>query len=921
MAVKTWVSALTLAAALGACSAQESPETLLERARTALAEGRANAAVVDIKTALQQEAGNPEARLLFGRAYLMQNDPASAVDEFRRAAEAGNEEAGALYARALVDAGRAAELIEHHENSDPAPRASDTRLYLAALARAYSDRGRVEAADAALESALARADGSADDAYLPVTQALVALRNTRETTLAAQLLEQATADYPDDAEAWSARADVARLDGDLAAAADFYARAAELRPSRLSDRLALVDVSLQLGRAAQAETELARLEKLIPDHPGVNFARGRMLVESGDYAAGLQELSRVLGNLPQHAGSLYLAGAANAREGNLATAQSQLTQFLEAQPGHLPARLELANVYMQMGEAVAAEEVLRRVIEADPGNTVALRLLASALGSQGLFAESAQVYAQLAELEPDAVDARVGLGTTQLLSGNSEGGLAELRAALAQDPDNDALHERLIATEMALGKVEEAQADVEAYREQSGDSLRARIYAGRAALQGDDSEAARELFNSVLEEEPHNRDANGGLAAIALMNSDVATARERFEDSLEGHPGDLATLMNLAVLAERSGDMAGMEQRLLEAIETNENALRPRVALARYRTGQGDPEAALRLLTAVEREHTGSFALQYGLASAHLANESPAFALDHARRALELQPRQPAALNLAARAEQANGRYEAAQAHIEGSLALREDTSVRKLLVENLLLQNKLDAAREQIEALPEAERDAPAAQLLLGRIAMAQERFDEAGQIFAQLFQQQADSVSLLHLTGSLWARGEQAQAIQRLNDWLAENPDDLEVRNQLATRHLELGDDSAARAEYTRLVDAAPDSPVLLNNLAWLERERNPELALEYIKRARELAPDSVHIIDTQAMVERARGNHEAALALSTRALAGAPGSSELRLNRALILVDAGRADEARELLEALLAEPESPQHDEARALLARL
>ncbi|MEQ8515620.1 MAG: tetratricopeptide repeat protein, partial [Chromatocurvus sp.] len=429
MTVRRWFAGAAIAATLAACSGQETPEELIDRARESLAAGKSNAAVIDIKTALQQEVDNPEARLLFGRAYMMQNDPASAVDEFRRAASKGNAEAEALYARALVAAGRAADLVEFHEESGST---SADPVYLAALARAYSTRGNVDAADMALGQAL---EAGVENAYVLVTHALVELRGTREIETAAALLERATEEYPEDAEAWSVRADVARLEGDLESAADFYARAAELNPARLADRLGLVDVSLQLGRMTQAEGQLARLEKVIPDHPGVNFARGRMLVESGDYAAGLQELSRVLGSMPQHAGSLYLAGAANAREGNFATAQSQLTRFLEVQPGHLPARLELANVYLQMQEPAAAEDVARRVLDADPENVVAMRLLASALGAQGLFAESAQVYADLAEIQPDAVDARVGLGTTRLLSGDSAGGLAELRAALEQDPD------------------------------------------------------------------------------------------------------------------------------------------------------------------------------------------------------------------------------------------------------------------------------------------------------------------------------------------------------------------------------------------------------------------------------------------------------------------------------------------------------
>ena len=213
MAVRTWVAGLAVAAAsLVACSGQESPQELLERARGALADGKANAAVIDIKTALQQDADNPEARLLFGRAYMLQNDPASAVDEFRRALDGGSVEALALHARALVDAGQAAELIELHEQSDPAPSGSKDPTYLAALARAYSDRGDAETADALLERAR---DAGAEDAYLLVTRALLSLRGTRETEAAAALLERATTKYPEDADAWSTRADVARLEGDL----------------------------------------------------------------------------------------------------------------------------------------------------------------------------------------------------------------------------------------------------------------------------------------------------------------------------------------------------------------------------------------------------------------------------------------------------------------------------------------------------------------------------------------------------------------------------------------------------------------------------------------------------------------------------------------------------------------------------------
>lgn len=916
----TLIPASVLALCLAACSAPENEEALLARAETALQDGKVNAAVVDIKTALQQNPDSAPARVLLGETYLLQRDPALAASEFKRAGAAdGSVDTQTRYAQALAAAGDIDTLLALH-NSEPAPLAAQEPLYQAAVARAYSTRGDFEAARSLLNAAQTAA---ADDPYIRVSEALLGLRAGDGTFDAAEILARVTDTHPDDADAWSLRADVARLEQDFPSAAAWYAKAAEVNPYRLADRLNLVGAHIQLGDTESANTQLAQLEKLIPDHPGVNFARGRLLVEAGDYKEGLDELSRVLAVLPDHNATLYLAAVANVREGNQATAQRQLTKFLKEQPGHLPARLELASLHLRLDDAVSAERIARDILKENDMNIPAMRLLALALSTQGLHAESAQVYQQVATLEPTSVETRMGLGAARLLSGDTDAGVQELQAAVDMDPGNTMAQERLISVYLATGDVQSARESVKAYQALAGDdNLRPLIFAGRVELQAGDRDAARAAFESVLQKDPGNMDANGGMAALALVDSDLDGARKRFNDTLKAHPGDLKTLMNIAVIEEQAGNMAAMESALSRGVEANPEALQPRVALARYRSSQGDPEEAVRLLSEVRADFPDDYGLHQALAGAYLATNQPGLAADSGRKMLELQPDDAATLAQVARIEQANARPEKAREHIEKALkALPDNTNLRKLLVETLLAQNALSEAQAELNKLPEPVRNEPAVQVVEGRIAMTQSRPADAEVHFQKAFESERNNLNLIRLAGAQWALGKREEATTALSAWLQENPEDATTRNELATRYLVMGDEDAARRQYETLLQSAPDNPLVLNNLAWLIRETDPEQAFIYISQASEQAPDSVQIIDTFAMVERARGNHAAALVLIDRALETAPDSLELRFNRALILLDAGRGDEAKGLLQGLAAGPAFAQQDEARALLGQL
>ena len=164
--------------------------------------------------------------------------------------------------------------------------------------------------------------------------------------------------------------------------------------------------------------------------------------------------------------------------------------------------------------------------------------------------------------------------------------------------------------------------------------------------------------------------------------------------------------------------------------------------------------------------------------------------------------------------------------------------------------------------------------------------------------------------------------RAGDRLERWLVEHPDDLQVRFARASHLQGTGEGRAAIPEYERMLAAQGDNPILLNNLAWLYFENGDERALETARKAHELAPKAPEIMDTYGWILRAAGKREQAYELLQRAMAAAPRNPDIAYHAIAAQHDAGAVAKAREQLAALLAEHgDFPSRKEAEALLAEL
>ncbi|MGB7159706.1 MAG: hypothetical protein WBD40_16685, partial [Tepidisphaeraceae bacterium] len=148
--------------------------------------------------------------------------------------------------------------------------------------------------------------------------------------------------------------------------------------------------------------------------------------------------------------------------------------------------------------------------------------------------------------------------------------------------------------------------------------------------------------------------------------------------------------------------------------------------------------------------------------------------------------------------------------------------------------------------------------------------------------------------------AAGDQKKVRKHLDVLKKLSPDDADIAIDLVPLLKDLGEAETSKSffdmVYARLrakVDADPNDPEALNNLAWLlsrTGERLPE-ALELATKAVKIAPDTAAFLDTAADANFRNGNADEAIRLETRALLQRP--NDKFMNEQLARFKAGRKE----------------------------
>lgn len=916
--------AFALATVLMVACGRPSPDELLLSAKQYLAKGDRDAAVIQLKNLLQESANHGEARLLLGQALLEADDYAAAEKELGRALELKqpHEKVVPLYVEALLAQGKyrevAAEAGKYKLFDKAAVAATQT-----AVGDAQLRLGSLPQAKEAYGVALGAIPGYP---RARLGQAILLASEGRVDEALREADEVAAAD-PKLAEARVFKSDLLLVKGERAGAKKALEDAIAANPRYVAARLSLIRLATEDREFDAAARLVEETRRIAPRDLRLKYYEATLAFHQGKLDEARQHAQQVLRHLPDHVPSLILSGSIDLLSKRYVEAEGHLRRALARVPSHEQGRRMLVATQLQMGQPRRARESLQPLIDKGmPQDPKLLLLAGETFLANGEVRQASAYFDAAAKAEGgQEAAARTRRGQILLATGRREEGFRELEAAAELDATQYQADLSIITGHLRRNEVQKAMAAVQALeKKQPKNPLTFQMY-GLVQLAARDMAAARRSFERALELQPNYLPAAQQLAMLDLAEKRPDDARKRYEAMIAKDSRNDQLFVALAEFLVRSGaDRKEVAETLQRGIAANPQSPAPREALINFHLGNKEVKAALTVAQSALAVLPNDPQILYAAGSAQDAAGELNQAIESFNRLAAVQPLSPAPLlRLAAIHVKLNQTDKAIEALRRLQKTAPNDPTVTAKMVQVYLAAQRDEDALKEARELQSRQPRNPVGYTLEGEIHFRQLRLAGAERAFREALrvEPRAD-LAAVRLHEVLIASGKTPEADALAKKWLADNPNNVTMRLYLGERELAAKNLRASATHYRAAVAADPGNALALNNLAWISGELQDPKALEYAERALKAAPDNAEVLDTYGMLLLKAGRAEDALGALQRARQLAPARNDFRLHYAKALVRAGRKDEARKELQALQEVKEPfPGKDEVAGILKGL
>jgi putative PEP-CTERM system TPR-repeat lipoprotein len=912
--------ALLCAVMLAGCG-DDSPQRRLASAKEYLQKGDINAAVIEVKNALQANPDLGEARYLLGTAMLQEGNAVAAEVEFRKALAAGFQADVVIpeLARSMLLLGQSKKLVDEFGSKRFGKPLADASLQTT-LAAAYAALDKPDQALAALNGALAFSPEYSPALIASARQKAAA----RDFDGAIAVTEGVLAREPGNAEAWKLKGDLllaTRSEPEAALAA--YRRALQAAPRFAAAHLAILSVLLQSGRLEEATTQLQELKKFAGKQPQTRFVEAQLAYQKKDFKQARELVQPLVQMAPNNPRTLQLAGAVEFQLGALEQAEIYLAKALQLEPDFAFARRLLVMTYLRSGQASKAVTALSTAAGSN-GIEPGLYSLAGEVYLQaGDPAKAEEYFAKALKLDPGDAAKRTALAVTQLSGSQSTAAFDELQNIASTDKGITA-DLALISAHLRRREFDKALAAVDRLQDKQPDKPAAANLRGRIYLAKNDTAAARKSFEQALKIDPTYFAAVASLATLDMAEKKPAEARGRFEALLAINPKNAQALQALAALAAANGagkdEVAGW---LTKAVEANPAEAAPRLLLIDLLLRNKDTKQALAVAESGVAAMPNSLELLTALGRAQQMSGELSQALATYGKLVTMQPMSPQPLLRQAEVQVVNKDYAAAEKSLRKALELQPDLfEAQRGLV---MLDVEAKKYQDAVALTRTMQRQRPketVGYMLEGDVQAAQRNWDAAAAAYRTGLQKVPSPDLAIKLHAALGQAGKAGDAEKFAATWMKAHPRDVAFMAYLGDAATARRDYTAAEARYLAVLQIQPETPVILNNLAWVSQQLGREGALAYAESANKLSPNRPAFMDTWAMVLSARGDHAKAIELQTKAVELQPTNEALRLNLARIYVASGDKQRAKGELDSLIKLGDKhSSYAEATALLKSL
>jgi tetratricopeptide (TPR) repeat protein len=711
---------------------------------------------------------------------------------------------------------------------------------------------------------------------------------------AGNALRQALAADPKSSQAHMAMGDLYLFQKDQKQAGEEFRKAADLAPVRSTERLKYAAFKSASGDAEEVRRISTEMTKQAPDYlPGwcllgeLAFKDKRydealsllenvfsrdaenidghrlqsdVLLAKGDTKKAVEVLERLDQTYPDAPLIKYQLARAYLKNNNANQAKVVLDRATSINPNYADAILLLAEINLRSGHGELVIEPLTDLLRKAPDLRRAALLLAAAYGSLDRLDDAAAVIGDQARLAPQDPQPEIALGLTLRQAKRNDEARQAFEKAAQLAPDNLFPLDQLVDLDLLDKHFDASRQRIRRQFQKTPNLPAAHFFEGKILAAEGKWDSAEAELQRTLQLDPNFSSAYDLLVQTYLAANKLPQAVSQLQALLSKNPNNTPALMTLALVYERMKDFPKARDAYEKLLSTEPNFV-----------------PALNNLAYLYTEHLNNLDKAYDLAG----------------KARELLGQDATVGDTFGWVLYKRGDYQQALPILQESAGKAADNpEIQFHLGMAAYMMAQTDLARVALQKAASAAKDFPGKDESKRRLALLESGTGASPEL----------SISQLEATTK-------------------EQPNDVVSQMRLGEAYEKQGAAEKAAAAFEQALKLYPKLAAAITKLAQLNAGplQNKEKALDYAKKARELAPADPQVAGILGKVAYQSGNLTWSYSLLHEAVRQRENDAAILHDLAWAAYSLGKVNEARDAMQKVLTTgPNSAEAADAKKFL---
>ncbi len=667
----------------------------------------------------------------------------------------------------------------------------------------------------------------------------------------------------------------------------------KLDPEDLDTKMQLASIYMMSGESewSKAKTRIDQVLKKDPDNIKALSLQASILIlekQPVDTIANLYE--RILTLDPSDAYAMVMLARISQQKGESAQAKILLEKAVTSSPDNFKIYTELYAYYLSNKDLESAKDVLERLAQKKPSDPNPQILMGNFYSVQNKPEMAEAAYTRAIEIAPEEPGGYMAIAQFYDQNGETDKAEASFADAIKRNPDD-------IALQLVYGrflydhkKLNQALTLVDTILAKKKNSQRAMELKGRILLAQRNPEPASILFSSLLKEDADSPVYNYLMGSALMDMNKPDLAMTHASKAIKTAPEYFEPRFLMAELYYQRKNFSLADEQIKKALEITPGYYPGLLLQAQIYNALGQKETAETMYKDLIKKDPSNPAPYFNLGNLYLGKKDLASARENYVKSMEKNP-------------------------------YLMDVFTR--LIQTYVLEKKFQEGIEKCDTQLKKIQDQPIVTSIIlhqkGNLLMGMKDLEQAKAAYELALKENPKYIlPYLALNRIYTIQNQTEQAISILEKLTQARPDQAGTFSTLGSLYQSLDKMDKAETNYLKALELNPSHVQTLNNLAFLYADQNREMnkALEYARKARELAGEVPEIMDTLGWVYYRKQLPDAAIQEFASCIKKQPKNPMFHYHMGLALQAKGDTQAAMESLQkALDMEREFPGQKDAQ------